>query len=244
MTNAEYRPSLELDKLRKMLRSLPESPGVLRLNCEIPGFPNFFPGGRGYRGPEFPKNPVMFIGHNFDTDIGFKKSVERGHEDYLKMKTWVNMLGSFLPAADGLKLEECFFTNFYLGAMIHPEPRPGEKKKTTNTGTFRCSEIYRTACTSALKTQIHIVRPRAIALLGGNVPPAFAEAFPVFKRHLGADLSQTQLKQPQCGHRIQLSPDLTCQVVCLVHPANPRSLESHREQGALLGRAVKAAGTT
>jgi len=43
------------------------------------------------------------------------------------------------------------------------------------------------------------------------------------------------------GHRIQILPDLHVQVVSLYHPSNPRSNESHRAQGVLLGAAVKAA---
>lgn len=243
MISEYYLPSPELGRLRAMLQSLPESPGVLRLGCEIPGFPNFFPGGRGYKGRSFPKDSVMFVGHNFDTDTGFRKSVCRGHEDYRTMKTWVNMLNSFIPAADGLRLEDCFFTNFYLGAMIHPEPRAREKEKTTNTGTFKCSKEYRAVCIAALKTQVEIVRPSVVALLGGNVPPAFAQAFPDFDCHVGIDLTETQFKQPRGGHRMSLIPGLTCHVISLVHPANPRSLESHREQGVLLGLALQAART-
>ena len=116
-----------------MLKALPESPGVLRLNCEIPEHPSFSPGGRGFAGQSFPPSPVMFLGHNFDTCFGFYRSVKRGAEDE-KMKTWLNLRKSFLPEA-GLNEEKCFFTNFYLGAMIHPEAAAGEKKKRRTRGT-------------------------------------------------------------------------------------------------------------
>jgi hypothetical protein len=96
-------------------------------------------GGRGYKGRLFPQSSVMLIGHNFDTDIGFFKSVTRGAEDHLTMKTWINLKGSFLPSA-GIAEEECFFTNFYLGAIVHPEPKRGATPKTTNTGEFKCSQ--------------------------------------------------------------------------------------------------------
>ncbi len=212
---------------------------VLPLSCEIANFPNFFPGGRGYKGSTFPQSPVMFVGHNFDTDFGYRQSIARGVEDYLKMKTWMNLRAYFLPVA-GLAEEDCFFTNFYLGAIIHPEPRSGEKAKTKNTGTFRCSADYRAACLTALRMQIEIVRPRVIALLGGNVSPAFAEAFPSYAPYCGFNLAETQLKQPAGGYRMQLLPDLKAQVICLAHPANPRSTESHRAQGSLLKEALKA----
>jgi hypothetical protein len=229
-----------MDRLLAMLHSLPESEGVRRLLCEIPYFPNFFPGGRGYKTRDFPESPVMFIGHNFDTEDGFLKSVERGSEDYLRMKTWVNMKESFLPSAS-LDEESCFFTNFYLGAIIHLEPKAGDKKKSTNTGTFKCSHQYRLACIKALRTQVQIVRPKVVALLGNKVPPAFGEAFPSFGRYCGPDLAGTQSQQPPGGYRLQLLSDLPVQVVCLSHPANPRSLESHRAQGLLLRLTIKAA---
>ena len=237
---SNYLPSGQMDQLLAMLRSLPESPGVLRLNCEIPKYPSFFPGGRGYKGPSFPQSPIMFVGHNFDTDIGFLKSLERGSEDHLKMKTWVNMKNSFLPAAR-LDEDDCFFTNFYLGAIVHPEPKPGETRKTTNTGKFKCSKQYHEACVKALRTQVDIIRPAVVALLGGKVPTAFGEAFPVYLRHCGIDLGETQSRQPNTGHRLQLLTDLSVHVICLAHPANPRSLESHRAQGLLLRSAIQAA---
>jgi hypothetical protein len=144
-----YFPSIEMDRLLAMLDGLPDSQGVLKLRCEIPSYPSFFPGGRGYTSRFFPKSPVMFVGHNFDTDDGFRDSVARGHEDYVKMKTWINMRGAFLPAAN-ISEDDCFFTNFYLGAIIHPEPKVGKKKSKTNTGTFKCSSDYREACINAL----------------------------------------------------------------------------------------------
>jgi hypothetical protein len=179
MPEPHYLPSYKFDELRAMLRSLPESPGVLRLDCEIPNYPSFFPGGRGYKGQSFPESSVMFIGHNFDTDIGFRSSVERGAEDHLKMKTWVNLRGSFLPGANVVE-EECFFTNFYLGAIIHPEPKLGAKRKTTNTGVFKCSQQYRSSCIKALRRQVEIVRPKVIARFSERrCPPRSPKHFPL-----------------------------------------------------------------
>jgi hypothetical protein len=180
----------------------------------------------------------MFLGHNFDTCFGFYRSVKRGAED-VKMPTWANIKGFFLPTAD-LDEEECFFTNFYLGAMIHPEPSAGEKKKTKNTGRFKCSQDYRIKCIEALRIQVEIARPRVIAPLGSCVPSAFAEAFPAYAPHAGDGVAETQSKQPSSGHSLELSKNMRVQVVCLFHPANPRSLESHRAQGSLLRSAVRA----
>ena len=234
-SNFVHPPSVQLDKLRAMLKDLPESPGVLRLDCEIPEYPSFFPGGRGYKGQSFPQSPIMFVGHNFDTSCGFYRSVERGAED-VKMPTWAKMKKYFLA---GLDEEECFFTNFFLGAMIPPEPCAGEKKA-KNTGTFKCSAEYGRRCIVALKRQVEIARPRVVALLGSNVPPAFAEAFPDYALFVGDTLAETQSKQPDSGHTLQLFENWV-QIVCLYHPASRGRIESHRAQGSLLRSAVEQA---
>jgi hypothetical protein len=229
-TQGSYLHSQQYDQMLMLLNDLPDSPCVLRLQCEILGHPSFFPGGRGYCGPTFPVAPVLFIGHNFDTDTGFRQSVERGHED-LSMPTWRNLVEHFLPEAE-LPIEACFFTNVYLGAIVHPPAKPKGKQKTTNRGTFKCSSLYRSACIRAAQAQVRIVRPSVIALLGRVVPRRFQEAFPVFK-HLPV--------QPVGGQRLQLFPDLAVRVIELVHPSNPRSNESHREQGRKLRAAIAAA---
>jgi len=121
----------------------------------------------------------MIVGHNFDTEVGFRRSIVRGHEDP-GIPTWRNLLAYFLPEAK-LSPQNCFFTNFYLGAIIHPRAAPGQMQKTTNTGAFKCSPAYRAACTKAIRTQVEIVRPSVIALLGSVVPKRFEEAFQVFR---------------------------------------------------------------
>ncbi len=165
MSEPDYLQSDQMDSLHMMLKDFPESLRVLPLNCEIPGHPSFFPVGRGYKGPAFPRAPVMLVGNNFGTRANFDDSVELGKENCL-IPTWANITKYFLPKAD-LTEEQCFFTNVYLGAIIHPEPVQGTKNKTTNRGSFKCSKDYRLKCIKALRTQMKIVRPRVIALLGG-----------------------------------------------------------------------------
>ena len=245
MSESYYLPSDQLDKLRAMLKTLPDSTGVLRLDCEIPEHPSFFPGGHGYKGRSFPKSPVLMLGHNFDTCIGFYDSVKRRAEKDT-MPTWANLRKYFLPKAK-LDEEKCFFTNLYLGAII-PEPddkeKPSDKKekKEKSTGLFKCSKDYREKCREALRTQVEIVRPSVIALLGSEVLAPFAKEFPAYKKHLGNSLAETQSKQPSFGHRLELLSDLQIQVVSLAHPSNWRGgIKSHLAQGALLGSAVQAA---
>ena len=247
MSESYYLPSDQLDKLRSMLKTLPCSPGVLRLDCEIPEHPSFFPGGHGYKGRSFPKSPVLFLGHNFDTCDGFYRSVKRRAECDT-MPTWANLKKYFLPTAklDEENEEKCFFTNLYLGAII-PEPddkeKPSDKKekKQKSTGRFKCSPEYRLKCREALRTQVEIVRPSVIALLGFEVLAPFAKEFPAYKKHLGNSLKDTQSKQPTFGHRLELLSGLQIQVVSLSHPSSREGIKSHLAQGALLGSAVQAA---
>jgi uracil-DNA glycosylase len=184
----------------------------------------------------------MLIGHNFDTDLGFRASVARGAED-ISMPTWRRLKELFIPDS-GEDEDRFFFTNFYLGAMVHPEPKDGEAKKTSNTGKFRCSKQYHNACVKALKIQVDIVRPKVIALLGSNVPSAFSAAFPIFRTHCGSNLAETQSKQPTGGHRLQILPDLQVQVVSLYHPASYSSLETLHAQGLILRTAIHTASTS
>jgi hypothetical protein len=147
MNESHYLASPQFVELKAMLDALPVSIGVLRLRCEIPNYPSFFPGGRGYKEPAFPEAPVMLVGHNFDTEEGFRDSVRRGAEDHLGMNTWVNLIRYFLPEAH-VEEGECFFTNFYLGAIIHAEPEPGVKKKTTNRKVQVLCEVSLSVCRS------------------------------------------------------------------------------------------------
>src|SRR4051812_48669133 len=111
------------DELRALLKTLPASDHVQPIFCEIAGFPNFFPGGNGFEGPHFPHGGVMIVGHNFDSYEGYLRSVNRGFEDP-NMPTWSNLRSYFLPEAK-LDQRNCFFTNVYLGAILHPDPAPG-----------------------------------------------------------------------------------------------------------------------
>lgn len=134
--------------------------GVQRV-CEPIDGTAFFPGGHGlWRGtkphgplPEFfPNAPVMFVGHNFDSVRGYRRSQERGIE-LVRNTTWVKLLQCI--AAAGLRPEECFFTNALMG--LQPK---------ASVGTLKTTERFRAECRQFLSEQVRIVRPRAIAALG------------------------------------------------------------------------------
>jgi hypothetical protein len=125
----------------------------------IPGTA-FFPGGAGlWRGsqpfgplPEFfPDNPIMFVGHNFDSARAYAVSKERGGE--AQSPFWKNLL-AYLSHA-GLEPGECFFSNALMGL------KPGSA-----TGPMPSTPAYKDECQAFLHEQIRIVKPSLVVALG------------------------------------------------------------------------------
>jgi hypothetical protein len=121
-----------------------------------------FPGGAGlWRGsqpfgpmPEFfPDNPVMFVGHNFDSARAHAVSKERGGE--AQSPFWRNLL-AYLSHA-GLEPAECFFSNALMGL------KPGSA-----TGPMPSTPAYEDECQAFLNQQIQIVEPSLVVALGGK----------------------------------------------------------------------------
>ncbi len=99
------------------LKSYP--PGVLPIPDQKITGTAFFPGGSGLyledQDPgtvEFPVGGVMVLGHNFDSEKGFRDSVIRGKEK-LTTGTWGPLLK--LLAEAGVPFDRCFFTNAFMG---------------------------------------------------------------------------------------------------------------------------------
>jgi|GEM_PF-2824448 hypothetical protein len=122
----------------------------------------FFPGGIGLwrglkrHGPvpgSFPKSPVMFLAHNFDSEVGFDRSLQNGIED-MGRGTWFGQQ-KYLEGAS-LVPEKCFFTNVFLGLM------PGNKGR----GSYPGSDAHKEECREFLSYQIRRTRPCLIAVLG------------------------------------------------------------------------------
>src|SRR5271156_5181302 len=123
---------------------------------------SFFPGGAGlWRGlksggvlPEFfPPAPLMFVGHNFDSQCNYEISLARGGE--VEGQFWTRLL-RILEVA-GITPEACFFTNALMGL------KPGKAE-----GSMPSVPGYREECREFLKRQIEIVRPCAVVALGSN----------------------------------------------------------------------------
>jgi uracil-DNA glycosylase len=105
----------------------------------------------------------MILGHDFHSEVGYAASIERGRESE-NQPTWRNLL-KVLRAAD-IRLESCFFTNFYMGL------RKGE----ATTGVFpgAKNESFRNHCSQFMIEQLNVMRPSLIVTLGKYVPALIA----------------------------------------------------------------------
>ena len=121
-----------------------------------------FPGGAGlWRGeqdggalPElFPDCPVMFVGHNFDSEEAYRRSLARRGE--VGGQFWQRLLMMLRFA--GLQPSECFFTNVLMGT------KPGSA-----TGKMPSVPGYREQCAAYLLEQALIVKPRAVVAVGAE----------------------------------------------------------------------------
>lgn len=121
-----------------------------------------FPGGAGlWRGGanggslpvNFPHRPVMFVGHNFDSQRGFDRSFEQRGE--VGGQFWQRLLGVLKGA--GIQPDDCFFTNALMGL------KPGNAE-----GAMPSVRPYKNQCQRFLRLQVEIVKPRAVIALGVN----------------------------------------------------------------------------
>lgn len=133
----------------------------LKIEDLIPGTA-CFPGGTGlWRGkrnggllPEyFPDSTVMFVGHNFDSERGYAKSLKVGGE--AEGGFWTRLL-RMLDAAK-LQPEACFFSNALMGI------KPGKAE-----GDMPSVPGYKEECQRFLECQIGIVNPCAVVALGAR----------------------------------------------------------------------------
>jgi len=117
----------------------------------------FFPGGDGLASAPanryLPIGGVMVLGNNFGCWEDFQLSVARGREDP-DGDTWKPLLALLGGAID---LQECFFTNAYVG-IIEGDRNSAQMSKTP---------IFRKTCRLFLTEQIRTLRPRLIMAMGG-----------------------------------------------------------------------------
>ncbi len=109
--------------------------------------------------PPFAFGGVMFVGHNLDSEIAFRRRLMSGRAHGgpdRPMLTWRNLY-RLLDGA-GLAAGDCFFTNAYVGLKAGDDP----------TGRFPGADDhgFRLWCRGFLEEQVAVMKPRALATLG------------------------------------------------------------------------------
>jgi hypothetical protein len=155
---------------------------AVRVGAAIDGTA-FYPGGTGlWRGREpfgalplcFPRSPVMLVGHNFDSVVGYEQSLERGIER-LNGPTWRYLL-QYLDHA-GILPGGCFFTNALMG--LQP---------VSARGAFSVSADFRAECRRFLQWQIDFIAPSLVVVLGNDALAEF--------RQVRCDAPSVSLRHP------------------------------------------------
>ncbi|MCU0320513.1 MAG: hypothetical protein MUE88_10625 [Flavobacteriales bacterium] len=225
-------PLQPVHALRSTMQSVAPYPtGVLPVPTPIAGTA-FFPGGHGLwmedREPSFPVGGIMILGHDFHSVSEYVRSRERGKED-LNAPTWRNLKRLLMEAE--VPLHDCFFTNFFMGL------REGE----ATTGRFpgRKDTGFVQRCAEFLLHQLRLQRPRAVVVLGSEVPSLIAPLAPQLNPWLNARLSDIDRASATRIEGVQFGDDLPpCTVVSLIHPSLRHANLRHRTKA--LGRDAHA----
>lgn len=236
-----------IERLAQMLADFGDYPeGVEPVPACITGVA-FFPGGAGLWGarmgtrlPPMPMGKVMVVGHNFDSKVNYNLSRERGYER-VNEGAW-GELRRALQAWD-IRLEDCFFTNAYMGLKANVSPATG---RNASSGPFpgarNHSFSYR--CHAFLLKQIQTQQPRLVLTLGKEVPPVMA---PLARELTAAWVGLANLQEidgrdkalvrdvqfPGVAHRAT--------VVALTHPANRGPNVKRRRYHDLKGKDAESA---
>lgn len=211
--------------------------GVVAVPEPIPGVA-FFPGGHGLwladgskPLPPLPRGGVMVLGHDFHSVAGYNASFELGRESD-KQPTWGYMLHLFRRVP--IVLEECFFTNVYMGLRVEGKtgPFPGAENSS-----------FVAHCIEFLQLQLSEQRPSLVITLGLNVPPLLSR--------LSDDLSgwakRGSIKQLDASGALRNSvrisgiANFSTTVAALVHPSLRNGNVRFRRYRGLVGDAAEVA---
>ena len=214
--------------------------GVCEVRRQIQGT-SFFPGGIGlWREPvrptlpAFPVGGVMIVGQDFDSESGYNKSAQRGHESTVS-PTWKNLL-EFLEKIPICR-RQCFFTNAFMGLRVQGR----------NTGRFpgQNDAQFVQGCRRFFLRQFELQQPSLLISLGRYVPRFLGSlssqlrpwedfaGFPQFDR--GRLAVRTEVQFEDVRHR--------CVVAALVHPSMRKSNVRHRQWDGLEGHEAEVALT-
>ena len=164
----------------------------------------------------------MVLGHDFHSRQGYDKSFALGGEPET-MPTWRNLLA--LLRQTGIALEECFFTNLYMGL------RTGAG----TTGPFpgATNAEFVAHCRGFLLEQLRAQRPALVLTLGIHVPPVLASMAP----QLAPWCESTGLTHlddvgaVQTGVTFQDIEGYSATVIALIHPSLRYASLRHRRFG-------------
>lgn len=220
-----------MNDLFKKVRGMKYPDGVRATDRVIEGTA-FFPGGRGlwledrdHAQAKLPVSGIMVLGHNFDSTTGYEASVSRKKEN-LNGPTWRNLIKLLEEAK--IPLNECFFTNFYMGVI----------DGTSSTGKFPGAKDrgFVDQCRQLFTEQIRLQKPSVIFVLGTAIPRLISS--------MSGDLSPwakaTSLKKiDEKGALFTkvlfTEADHTCAVVSLVHPSYRQRNITYRTQPGMSG---------
>jgi hypothetical protein len=254
----------EVDDLLKMLRAFDndayhspsaaasDRPRMVAMEGFIAGRA-FFPGGSGLVGQDFPSQRIMVLGHDFDTKKNFEQSCADGHEDPGN-KTWSGILTLFKRLE--IPVEDCFFTNAYMGVRVGLDNRR-QAVKPTGTNPSRSHEPYFELSSKMFAHQIATQEPKLVIALGTHVPAFLAAQDPgslgawaqsSFEKRDAAFAARSAMFPVGTGGSTALH---TCVVASIVHPSlrdanigkrSYRGLKGDAAEIALLADALVMAG--
>jgi hypothetical protein len=229
-------------KVEELFKSLdmvkPYPVGVIAVKTRLRKT-GFFPGGAGlWQGdseelPPLPVGGTMVLGHNLDSERGFAKSVFRGGEN-LKGATW-DALTKFLDAAmpDECARGNFFFTNFLIGLIAGPSA--------SSVGIFpgTSNPDFVARCRTFLKTQIQVIRPSLLFVLGSQTPRLIAPLSPQLE-HWNSAKKYADIDQGDGGFIPNANiagNDLS--IVALTHPCKRRLNVKYRRFDGFVGEAAE-----
>ena len=205
----------------------------------------FFPGGSGlWLGdsgswytpsdrPDMPTGKVMILGHNFDSEAGYRETEAVAGQHELESATWWN-LHPLLQSVD-IQLEDCFFTNAFMG-LKEGEDNTGEFPGVNDSGFVR-------RCQSFLDKQIEVQKPRLILALGSWVPwfieplSSRLKAWQGYETFKDLDASGPLISDV----RFKGTAEQPVTVVALLHPSMRNSNIRHRRYCGLKGNDAELA---
>jgi uracil-DNA glycosylase len=234
---AEKHPVERLFELLSIFGEYPD--GVVPLHGRITGTA-FFPGSAGLWGthagaglPPMPVGGVMVLGHNFDSETSFVRSLANGTER-TNGPTWGTLHALFTRA--GIPMECCFFTNAYMGL------KAGAKSTGAFPGARDPNFVRR--CQAFLLEQIRTQQPKLILTLGKEVLPMIAPLAPELLASWSGVRSIQELDERTTAlvSRVWF-PGLAqpCEVLALTHPAHRAPNVTRRHHRGAHGDAAELA---